>query len=214
VISDEKTIIVEGKGNKNNIASRKKIIENLIKNTDSDYKKDELRKRLAKLGNGVAVIKVGATTETELEEKKLRIDDALNATKAAVEEGVVVGGGVALFRAKQKLEGLKFENDENIGLEIIKRILEEPIRQIAKNSGKEELEVLVRVKDNSNKNFGYNAKTDVYEDLFKAGVIDPTKVVRNALQNASSIAGLVLTTEALVADFEDKKDKISDAIII
>ena len=201
-----------------NIEKRKKTIEALVKNTDSDYKKEELRKRLAKLGNGVAVIKVGATTETELEEKKLRIDDALNATKAAVAEGVVVGGGITLLRAKEALEikGVEdeFHNDEKIGLAIVKRVIEEPIRQIAKNSGKEELEVLVKVKDNKEKYYGYNAKTNRYENLFDAGVIDPTKVVRNALQNAASIAGLVLTTEALVADFEEKKDKISEAIII
>lgn len=218
VVTDDKTTIIEGKGDKRNIEKRKKTIEALIKNTDSDYKKEELRKRLAKLGNGVAVIKVGATTETELEEKKLRIDDALNATKAAVAEGVVVGGGITLLRAREALEikGVEdeFYNDEKIGLAIVKRVIEEPIRQIAKNSGKEELEVLVKVRESKEKNYGYNAKTDRYENLFDAGVIDPTKVVRNALQNASSIAGLVLTTEALVADFEEKKDKISEAIII
>lgn len=218
VVTDDKTTIIEGKGDKRNIEKRKKTIEALIKNTDSDYKKEELRKRLAKLGNGVAVIKVGATTETELEEKKLRIDDALNATKAAVAEGVVVGGGITLLKAREALEikGVEdeFYNDEKIGLAIVKRVIEEPIRQIAKNSGKEELEVLVKVRESKEKNYGYNAKTDRYENLFDAGVIDPTKVVRNALQNASSIAGLVLTTEALVADFEEKKDKISEAIII
>jgi chaperonin GroEL len=218
VITNDKTTIIEGKGDKRNIEKRKKTIEALVKNTDSDYKKEELRKRLAKLGNGVAVIKVGATTETELEEKKLRIDDALNATKAAVAEGVVVGGGITLLRAREALEikGVEDEfcNDEKIGLAIVKRVVEEPIRQIAKNSGKEELEVLVNVRDSKEKNYGYNAKTDKYENLFDAGVIDPTKVVRNALQNASSIAGLVLTTEALVTDFEEKKDKISEAIII
>ncbi len=216
IINEEKTTIIEGKGEKSGIEKRKKIIDSLINNTDSDYKKEELRKRLAKLGNGVAVIKVGAVTETELEEKKLRIDDAVNATKAAVEEGVIVGGGSFLLRSKEILKDVdkEFVNDEKVGLEIIRKVLEEPIKQIARNSGKQELEVLVKVKDNENKNFGYNAKTDKYEDLFKAGVIDPTKVVRNALQNAASISSLVLTTEALVADFEDKKDKISEAIII
>jgi len=213
-VDNEKTTIIEGKGEKKDLDKRKKTIENQIKNTDANYKKEELKKRLARLGNGVAVIKVGATTETELEEKKLRIDDALNATKAAVEEGVVVGGGITLLRAKNILENINLENDEKVGMEIIKKILEEPLRQIARNSGKEELEVLVKVKDVKDKNYGYNAKTGKYEDLFKAGVIDPTKVVRNALQNAASIAGLVLTTEALVADFEEKKDKISEAIII
>jgi chaperonin GroEL len=216
IINEDKTTIIEGKGEKSQIEKRKKTIESLIKNSDSDYKKEELRKRLAKLGNGVAVIKVGAITETELEEKKLRIDDALNATKAAVEEGVIVGGGISLLRSKKVLENIEneFVGDEKIGLEIIKKVLEEPVKQIARNSGKQDLEVLVKIKDNENPNFGYNAKTDRYEDLFKAGVIDPTKVVRNALQNAASIASLILTTEALVADFEDKKDKLSEAIII
>ncbi|MEM0465307.1 MAG: chaperonin GroEL [Candidatus Pacearchaeota archaeon] len=213
-VDNEKTTIIEGRGDKKDLEKRKRTIENQIKNTDSNYKKEELKKRLAKLGNGVAVIKVGATTETELEEKKLRIDDALNATKAAVEEGVVVGGGVTLLRSKNILDNINLENDEKVGLNILKKALEEPIRQIARNSGKDELEVLVKVKDSKSKNYGYNAKKDKFEDLFEAGVIDPTKVVRNALQNAASIAGLVLTTEALVADFEEKKDKISEAIII
>ena len=213
-VSDEKTTIVEGRGKKEEIELRKKNIEIQEKNSDSTYKKEELKKRLAKLGRGVAVIKAGATTETELEEKKLRIDDALNATKAAVEEGVVAGGGITLLRAKEVLENLRLLGDEKTGAEIIKKVLEEPIRQIARNSGKDESEVLVRVRENHDKNFGYNAKSDVYEDLMKAGVIDPTKVVRNALQNAASVAGLVLTTEALVADFDDKKDKAGDAIII
>jgi len=218
VVDNEKTTIIEGKGDKKEIEKRKKTIENLIKISDSDYKKEDLKKRLAKLGDGVAVIKVGAKTETELEEKKLRIEDALNATRAAIEEGVVVGGGVSLIRAKKVLEDpdfqKEFKNDEKIGLDIIKKVLEEPLKQIAKNSGKEELEVLVKVKESKEKNFGYNAKTDKFEDLFKAGVIDPTKVVRNTLQNAASVAGLVLTTEALVADFEEKKDKVTEAIII
>lgn len=213
-VDNKKTTIIEGKGDKKDLEKRKKTIESQIKNTDANYKKEELKKRLARLGNGVAVIKVGATTETELEEKKLRIDDALNATKAAVEEGVVVGGGIALLRAKNILNEIHLENDEKVGLDIIKKALEEPIRQIARNSGKEELEILVKVKDSKIKNYGYNAKKDKYEDLFEEGVIDPTKVVRNALQNAASIAGLVLTTEALVADFKEKKDKVTEAIII
>lgn len=213
-VDNEKTTIIEGKGNKGDLEKRKKSIETQVKNADSNYKKEELKKRLARLGNGVAVIKVGATTETELEEKKLRIDDALNATKAAVEEGVVVGGGITLLRAKNVLDEIELENDQKVGVEIVKKVLEEPIRQIARNSGKEELEVLVKVKDVKDKNYGYNAKSDKYEDLFEAGVIDPTKVVRNALQNAASIAALVLTTEALVADFEEKKDKVKETIII
>lgn len=214
VVTAEKTIIVEGKGSKNDIDKRRKILEAQIANADSDYKKEELKKRLGKISGGVAVIKVGAVTETELEEKKMRIDDALNATKAAVEEGVVVGGGVALFRAKHALESQKFNGDEQIGLNIIKKILEEPLRQIARNSGKEESEVVANISNKEN-NFGYNAKTDVFEDLFKSGVIDPMKVVRNSLQNAASVAAMVLTTEALVADFDQEKDKKnSDAIII
>ncbi|MEM4182159.1 MAG: chaperonin GroEL [Candidatus Pacearchaeota archaeon] len=218
VVTEDKTTIVEGKGDKKDIEKRIKTIENQIKNTDSNYKKEDLKKRLAKLGKGVAVIKVGASTETELEEKKLRIDDALNATRAAVEEGVVVGGGVTLLRAKKVLEDSaiekEFERDEKVGLNILKKVLEEPLRQIARNSGKDESEVLVKVKENKNENFGFNAKTDKFEDLFEAGVIDPTKVVRSALQNAVSVASLVLTTEALVADFEDKKDKVKETIII
>jgi len=214
LVDNEKTIIVEGKGDKNAIEKRKKLIDTQIKKADSEYKKEELRKRLAKLGGGVAVIKVGAVTESELEEKKMRIDDALNATKAAVEEGVVVGGGVALFRAKEVLNTLSIEGDQKIGESIVKRILEEPLRQIARNSGKEETEVITTIKQEKNENYGYNAKTDNYEDLFKTGVIDPTKVVRTALQNAASIASLILTTEALVTSYEEKKDRRTEAIII
>lgn len=218
VVTEDKTTIVEGRGEKKDLEKRIKLIENQIKNTDSNYKKEDLKKRLAKLGKGVAVIKVGATTETELEEKKLRIDDALNATKAAVEEGVVVGGGVALLRIKKILDDVsiekEFERDEKVGLNILRKVLEEPLRQIAINSGKDDSEILVKVKENKNENFGYNAKKDIFEDLFEAGVIDPTKVVRSALQNAVSIASLVLTTEALVADFEEKKDKVTETIII
>ncbi|RLG12644.1 chaperonin GroEL [Candidatus Pacearchaeota archaeon] len=215
VVDSDKTIIVEGKGDKKEIEKRKKVIEGQIKNTDSDYKKEELKKRLAKLGKGVAVIKVGAATETELEEKKMRIDDALNATKAAVEEGVVAGGGITLYRAKNILNDLELKGDEQIGVNIIKKILEEPLRQIARNSGKEEAEIISEI-NGKDKNYGYNAKTDVCEDLFKAGVIDPTKVVRNLLQNAASVAVMVLTTEALVTDFDDEKDKErkTEAIII
>jgi len=215
VVDSDKTIIVEGKGSKDDIDKRKRIIESQIKNTDSDYKKEELRKRLAKLGGGVAVIKVGAATETELEEKKMRIDDALNATKAAVEEGVVAGGGITLYRAKEVLDDLRLEGDEQIGVNIIKRVLEEPLRQIARNSGKEEAEVISEI-NGKDKTYGYNAKADKFEDLFNAGVIDPTKVVRNSLQNAASVASMVLTTEALVTDFDDEKDKDrkTEAIII
>lgn len=213
-VDKNKTTIVQGKGKKTDIDQRMKIIDSQINITDSDYKKKELKKRLAKLGGGVAVIKVGAVTETELKEKKMRIDDALNATKAAVEEGVVAGGGVTLFHATSVIEDINLKNDELIGAMIVKRSLEEPIRQIAINAGKEGAEIVSRVRTENNPNFGYNAKTDVFEDLVEAGVIDPTKVVRNELQNAASIASMILTTEVLVADFDDEKDERSAAIII
>jgi len=215
VVDSNKTIIIGGKGDKKEIEKRKKIIESQIKHANSEFKKDELRKRLAKLGGGVAVIKVGAATETELEEKKMRIDDALNATKAAIEEGVVVGGGITLYRAKEVLEDLKLEGDEQIGVNILKKVLEKPLRQIARNSGKEEAEIISKI-NGKNRNYGYNAKTDKFEDLFKAGVIDPKKVVRNSLQNAASVASMVLTTEALITDFDEEKDKErrTEAIII
>lgn len=213
-VDKNKTTIVEGKGKKADIDQRIKIIESQINVTDSDYKKKELQKRLAKLGGGVAVIKVGAATETELKDKKMRIDDALNATKAAVEEGVVAGGGVTLFHSTSIIDDLELMGDEQIGAMIVKRSLEEPMRQIAINAGKEGAEIVAKVKSEQNSNFGYNAKTDVFEDLFEAGVIDPTKVVRSGLQNAASIAGMMLTTEVLVADFDDEKDERSAAIII
>ena len=213
-VDEEKTIIIEGKGAKKHIDARKHLIESQIKLADSDYKKEDLKKRLAKLGGGVAVIKVGATTETELEEKKLRIDDALHATKAAVEEGVVPGGGLTLYRAISALEKLDLEKDEKIGVEIVKKALERPIRQIATNAGKEGAEVIARIKDEKNEKFGYNADNGKYEDLFEAGVIDPTKVVRNTLQNSTSIASMVLTTEALITDFDDEKDEKSATIVI
>ncbi len=214
VVDNEKTTIVDGKGNADDIEARKKQIEVQIRNTDSEFKKDDLRKRLAKLSGGVAVIKVGAATETEMKEKKMRIDDALNATKAAVEEGVVAGGGVTFFRAKKALGAVKAEGDQEIGVKIIERALEEPVRQIAHNAGKEGAEIIARLSDESSDSFGYNAKTGKFEDLMKAGVIDPTKVVRSALQNAASIAAMVLTTEALVTDYDDEKDDKTAAIII
>lgn len=213
-VDNEKTIIVEGKGKKKDIEARKALIESQIKIADSDYKKTDLKKRLAKLGGGVAVIKVGAATETEMKEKKMRIDDALNATKAAVEEGVIPGGGTTLFRAASALEKLDVENDQTVGVNIVRRALEEPVRQIAMNAGKEGAEVLAKLKNEKDENIGYNAKKDRYEDLFKAGVVDPTKVVRNALQNAASISAMVLTTEAVVTDFDEEKDEKTATIII
>lgn len=213
-VDNEKTTIVEGKGDKKKIQLRMKAIENQVATADMDYKKEDLRKRLAKLAGGVAVVKVGAATETEMKEKKLRLDDALNATKAAVEEGVVTGGGVTLFRAAKVLDQLKLPNDQPIGAAIVKKALEEPLRQIARNSGKEPSEIVSRLNAEKDEQFGFNAQKDVFENLFKAGVIDPTKVVRTEIQNAASIAGMILTTEALVADFDDEKDEKSAAIII
>ena len=213
-VDKNKTTIIEGKGDKAEIGKRMKLIESQINVTDAEFKKKELKKRLAKLGGGVAVIKVGAATETELKEKKMRIDDALNATKAAVEEGVITGGGISLFRATSVLEGLELEGEQNVGLKIIKRALEEPIRQIALNAGKDGAEVIAQIRSESNDQYGYNAKNDTFEDLFEVGVIDPTKVVRSGLQNAASIAGMILTTEAVVADFDDEKDERTSAIII
>ena len=213
-IDNEKTTIVEGKGVKDKIKSRTKLIESQIAIADSEYKKKDLQKRLAKLSGGVAVVKVGAVTETEMKEKKMRIEDALNATKAAVEEGVVPGGGITLLYGLRVLNTLKLENDQQVGVNIIRRALEEPLRQIAFNAGREGAEVVARLRSEKNEKMGYNAKTDVYEDLFQTGVIDPTKVVRTALQNAASISAMVLTTEALVTDFDEEKDKEAPMIIM
>jgi chaperonin GroEL len=173
----------------------------------SDYDREKLQERLAKLVGGVAVIKVGAATETEMKEKKARVEDAMHATRAAVEEGIVPGGGVALVRCQSALEELKLKHeDERTGAEIVRRALEEPLRQIVANSGEEGAIVVGKIRESKDANFGYNAQTDKFEDLVKAGVIDPTKVTRTALQNAASIAALMLTTEALVSDVpEDKK---------
>ncbi len=214
-VSKDETLVIEGKGKKTEIEKRIKAIENRIKSETSDYLKEDLRKRLAKLSGGVAVINVGAITETELKEKKIRIDDALHATKAAVEEGVVTGGGITLLYAIKELDTLVLHAEQAIGVRIVKKALEGPIRQIATNAGKDSSEVLASL-NGKPENTGYNASTDSFEDLYKAGVIDPTKVVRNALQTASSIAALVLTTESLVADFDEEKDKpeTNPAIII
>ena len=206
-IDKDNTTIVEGAGTKAAIDGRVKQLRAQIEDTSSDYDREKLQERLAKLVGGVAVIKVGAATETEMKEKKARVEDAMHATKAAVEEGIVPGGGVALVRAAKALDKLKLEGDQLVGLQIIRRAIEEPMRHIATNAGAEGSIVVAKVKELKNQDEGFNAATDTYEDLVKAGVIDPAKVVRSALQNASSIASLLLTTEALVSEIpEDKKD--------
>jgi chaperonin GroEL len=205
-IDKDNTTIVEGAGTSAAIEGRVKQIRAQVEDTSSDYDREKLQERLAKLVGGVAVIKVGAATETEMKEKKARVEDAMHATKAAVEEGIVPGGGVALLRGSKALEKLKLEGDQLVGLQIIKRAIEEPMRWIATNAGQEGSIVVAKVRD-MKQDEGFNAATDTYEDLVKAGVIDPAKVVRNALQNASSIASLLLTTEALVSEIpEEKKD--------
>ena len=207
VIADkDNTTIVGGKGKKAEVEDRIKQIKGEIEQSDSDFDKEKLQERLGKLSGGVAVIKVGAATETEMKEKKHRVEDALAATKAAVEEGVVVGGGVALIRAMKALKDIKTEGDEKIGISILRRALEEPLRQIAFNAGKEGSVVVEEVKKRKG-NVGYNAATDVYEDLVAQGIIDPAKVTRSALENAASISGMLLTTEAVVTDLPEKKDE-------
>src|SRR5574339_111948 len=205
-IDKDNTTIVEGKGKGADIEGRVKEIRSQIEKTTSDYDREKLQERLAKLVGGVAVIKVGAATETEMKEKKARVEDALHATRAAVEEGIVPGGGVALLWAQKALDKIKGSDaDERTGVDIVRRALEEPIRWIAQNAGAEGSIVVGRVKDSKDKNFGYNAATDKFEDLVSAGVIDPTKVTRTALQNAASIAGLLLTTECVVVEKKEKE---------
>jgi chaperonin GroEL len=206
VIDKENTTIIEGAGKSTDIKGRVNQIRKQIEETTSDYDREKLQERLAKLAGGVAVLKIGAATETEMKEKKARVEDALHATRAAVEEGVVPGGGVALIRAASALDALKLEGDEGIGIDIIRRACEEPLRMIATNAGQEASVVCNEVKKNKGA-FGYNAFSDNYEDLIKSGVIDPTKVVRSALENSSSIAGLILTTECIITDKPEKKDK-------
>ncbi len=203
-VDKDNTTIVDGGGSREAIEGRVKQIRVQIEETTSDYDREKLQERLAKLIGGVAVISVGAATETEMKEKKDRVEDALNATRAAVEEGIVPGGGVAYIRAAKALENIPFDGDEKMGAEIVKRALEEPLRQIANNAGFEGSIVVQRVKE-SNGAFGFNAEKGEYEDLIQAGVIDPTKVARFALQNAASVAGLLLTTEAMVAEKPEKK---------
>jgi chaperonin GroEL len=204
-IDKDNTTIVEGKGKPGDIEGRVKEIRSQIDKTTSDYDREKLQERLAKLVGGVAVIKVGAATETEMKEKKARVEDAMHATRAAVEEGIVPGGGVALLRAADAIESLKLEGDEKIGANIVRRALEEPLRQIVGNAGEEGAIVVGRIRDHKDSSYGYNAQTGQFEDLVKAGVIDPTKVARTALQNAGSIASLMLTTEALVSEIPEEK---------
>lgn len=204
VIDKDNTTIVDGAGAKSAIEARVKQIRTQIEETTSDYDREKLQERLAKLVGGVAVIRVGAATETEMKEKKARVEDALNATRAAVEEGIVPGGGVALLRCQKALDGLDFEGEERFGVQIVRKALEEPLRQLAHNAGQEGSVVVEKVKESEGP-YGFNAETEVYEDLIAAGVIDPTKVVRFALQNAASVAGLLLTTEAMVAEKPEKK---------
>jgi chaperonin GroEL len=204
-VDKDNTTIVEGSGSQKAIEGRVKQIRTQIEETTSDYDREKLQERLAKLAGGVAVIKVGAATETEMKEKKARVEDAMHATRAAVEEGIVPGGGVTLLRAAKVLGDLKVEGDEKIGVDIVKRACEEPIRQIAGNAGWEGALVVETVRADGNQNFGFNAETGKYEDLVAAGVIDPTKVCRSAIQNAASIASLMLTTEAMVCEIPEKK---------
>jgi chaperonin GroEL len=204
-IDKDNTTIVEGAGTAKAIEGRVKQIRTQIDETTSDYDREKLQERLAKLVGGVAVIKVGAATETEMKEKKARVEDAMHATKAAVEEGIVPGGGVALLRAEKAIDAVKAEGDVAIGVQIVRRALEEPLRQIAQNAGHEGAVVVAKVRELKSEE-GFNAQTEQYENLVEAGVIDPTKVVRTALQNSSSIASLLLTTEALVSEIPEEKD--------
>jgi chaperonin GroEL len=204
-VDKDNTTIIDGAGDKTKIKGRQSEIRQQIEKTTSDYDREKLQERLAKLVGGVAVIKVGAATETEMKEKKARVEDALHATRAAVEEGIVAGGGVALLRAQAALESLKLNDEQRFGVNIVRRALEEPLRQIAENAGEEGSIVVQKVREGKG-NFGFNAQTGQYGDLVNDGVIDPVKVVRSALQNAASVAGLMLTTEALVAE-KPKEEK-------
>ncbi|HEX8136897.1 MAG TPA: chaperonin GroEL [Pyrinomonadaceae bacterium] len=207
-IDKDNTTIVEGAGKASDIEGRVRTLRTQIEETTSDYDREKLQERLAKLVGGVAVIRVGAATETELKEKKARVEDAMHATRAAVEEGIVPGGGVSFIRAQRALDQFKLEDeDEQIGVQIVRRALEEPLRQIAQNAGHEGSIIVEKVRSDKNPNFGFNAATEQYGDLVRDGVIDPTKVARTALQNATSIASLLLTTEAVIAELPEKKEK-------
>ncbi|MBA3257098.1 MAG: chaperonin GroEL, partial [Pyrinomonadaceae bacterium] len=216
-IDEDNTTIVEGAGKQTDIEGRVKTLRVQIEDTTSDYDREKLQERLAKLVGGVAVVKVGAATETEMKEKKARVEDAMHATRAAAKEGIVPGGGVTLVRAAKALEKFQISKDgegdpdEQIGVNIVRRALEEPLRQIVQNAGKEGAVIVERVRSEKNESFGFNAQTEQFEDLVKAGVVDPTMVTRIALQNAASIAGLMLTTEAMVSELPED-DKSSPAM--
>lgn len=207
-IDKENTTIVEGAGEQEKIQGRVKQLKAQIEETTSDYDREKLQERLAKIVGGVAVINVGAATETEMKEKKARVEDALHATRAAVEEGIVPGGGVAILRTLKALDALKLAGDEKIGVDIIKRALEEPIRQIVTNAGLEGSVIVEKVKSNKNSNFGFDANAEKYEDMIESGIIDPTKVTRYAVQNAASVAGLMLTTNVMVTDIPEEKPEM------
>ena len=211
-VDKDNTTIVDGAGAQKSIEGRIKQLRAQIEETTSDYDREKLQERLAKLAGGVAIIKVGAATETEMKEKKARVEDALNATRAAVEEGIVPGGGVALLRAAKALDKVKLEGDERVGLNIVKRALEEPIRQIVENAGLEGSVVVEKVKAATVPTQGFDAETMEYVDMLQAGVLDPTKVERVALQNAASIASLLLTTEALITDLPEDKPAAAPAM--
>ena len=204
-VDKDNTTIIDGAGDEVAISGRIKQLRAQIDETTSDYDREKLQERLAKLAGGVAIIKVGAATETEMKEKKARVEDALHATRAAVEEGIVPGGGIALLRAALALKGIKVEGEEQIGVDIIRRACEEPIRQISGNAGYEGAIIIEKVRGNKNPNYGFNAQSGEYEDLVAAGVIDPAKVTRSAMQNAASISALMLTTEAMICEIPEKK---------
>ena len=204
-VTKENTTVIDGAGNKDAIADRVKSIRQQIETTTSDYDREKLQERVAKLAGGVALVKVGAATEVEMKEKKMRVEDALHATRAAVEEGVVAGGGTALIRTKQAIAGLKGDNDEqNAGIKIVLRAMEEPMRQIVANAG-EEPSVIVNAVSQEKGNYGYNAQTGAFGDMIEMGVLDPAKVTRTALQNAASVAGLILTTDCMVGEIPEDK---------
>jgi chaperonin GroEL len=204
VVNKDNTLIIDGRGSDDDIQARIKQIKAQIEETTSDYDREKLQERLAKLSGGVAIIKVGAATEVEMKEKKARVEDALHATQAAVEEGILPGGGVALIRASKVLGDLAVDKEQKFGVDIIRRAIEEPLRMIVSNAGLEPAVVIDRVKNDGNISFGFNARSGEYGDLVKMGVIDPTKVTRSALQNAASVASLLLTTEAMVAEIPKK----------